>query len=65
MNSTLNRSEYKILENTWKNALKDGKEVTIKVAPIYEKDSMRPAQFRVDYSINGEKYKAELPNYKE
>jgi hypothetical protein len=65
MNSTLNRSEYKILENTWKNALKEGKEVAIKVKPIYEKDSMRPAQFRVDYSINGEKYKAELPNYKE
>ncbi len=65
MDSTLNRSEYKSLENTWKSALKEGKEVIVKIKPIYEGDSVRPSQFRVDYSISGEKFRAELTNYKE
>ncbi|WP_196603020.1 DNA/RNA non-specific endonuclease [Pectinatus frisingensis] len=65
MNSTLNRSKYKSLENTWKKALADGKEVKVKIEPIYEGNSSRPSQFGVNYFINGGKFSAELTNYKE
>lgn len=47
MNATLNRSEYKTLENTWKKTLEEGKEVTIKVKPIYEEKSSRPSEFKI------------------
>ncbi len=65
MNSTLNRSEYKSLENTWKSALQEGKDVTVEVKPIYDGAFVRPSQFGVDYTINGEKFRVELTNYKE
>ncbi|MGG3639967.1 DNA/RNA non-specific endonuclease [Bacillus gobiensis] len=63
MNATLNRSEYKTLENTWKKALEEGKEVTIKVKPIYEEQSLRPSEFKINYSIDGKKYSDRLTNY--
>lgn len=63
MNSTLNRSEYKILENTWKKALEEGKEVKVNVKPIYEGKSTRPSEFKINYSINGKKYSERLTNY--
>lgn len=63
MNSTLNRSEYKILENTWKKALVEGKEVKVNVKPIYEGKSTRPSEFKINYSINGKKYSERLTNY--
>ncbi|MEB2494456.1 DNA/RNA non-specific endonuclease, partial [Peribacillus frigoritolerans] len=63
MNATLNRSEYKTLENTWKKALVEGKEVTIKVKPIYEAQSTRPSEFKINYVIDGKKYSDRLTNY--
>ncbi|MGG4198699.1 T7SS effector LXG polymorphic toxin [Peribacillus frigoritolerans] len=63
MNATLNRSEYKTLENTWKKALVEGKEVTIKVKPIYEAQSARPSEFKINYVIDGKKYSDRLTNY--
>lgn len=36
MNSTLNKSDYKKLENIWKKALQEGKQVNVKIEPIYE-----------------------------
>lgn len=63
MNATLNRSEYKTLENTWKKALEEGKDVTIKVKPIYEGKSTRPTEFKINYSIDGKKYSDRLINY--
>ncbi|MQR94657.1 T7SS effector LXG polymorphic toxin [Fictibacillus phosphorivorans] len=63
MNSTLNRSEYKTLENTWKKALEEGKEVIIKVKPIYEGQSTRPSEFKINYSLDGKKYSDRLTNY--
>lgn len=63
MNAMLNRSEYKTLENTWKKALEEGKEVTIKVKPIYEGQSVRPSEFKINYSIDGKKYSERLINY--
>ena len=63
MNATLNRSEYKTLENTWRKAIEEGKEVTIKVKPIYDKKSHRPSEFKINYSIDGKKYSERLTNY--
>lgn len=63
MNATLNRSEYKTLENTWKKALGEGKEVAVKVKPIYEGKSSRPSEFKISYSIDGKKYSDRLTNY--
>ena len=63
MNSTLNRSEYKSLENTWKSALQEGKDVTVEVKPIYNSESVRPAKFDIEYTIEGKKYKRSLTNY--
>lgn len=62
MDATLNRSEYKILENTWKSALQEGKEVNVKIEPIYEGDSARPSKFKVDYTIDGKAYSERLTN---
>nr|OZC15884.1 putative ribonuclease YeeF [Sporomusa silvacetica DSM 10669] len=63
MDSTLNRSEYKALENTWKTALNDGKTVNVKIEPTYNTNSLRPAKFDIEYTIDGKKYEVNLKNY--
>lgn len=63
MNATLNRSEYKALENTWKKALEERKTVEVKIEPIYKGNSTRPFKFEVEYKINGKKYEVHLTNY--
>ena len=63
MDSNLNRVEYKTLENTWKSALKEGKEVEVSIEPIYNGESLRPEKFDIEYSIDGVKYDALLKNY--
>ncbi|WP_233532395.1 DNA/RNA non-specific endonuclease [Paenibacillus alkalitolerans] len=63
MDATLNRSEYKVLENTWKKALEEGKTVEVRVEPIYSGDSARPSKFEVEYKIDGKKYEVNLTNY--
>lgn len=63
MNATLNRSEYKALENIWKKALEEGKAVQVKIFPIYKNGSTRPSKFEVEYIIDGKKYEVQLTNY--
>ncbi|MBO2535686.1 DNA/RNA non-specific endonuclease [Rummeliibacillus suwonensis] len=63
MNATLNRKEYKALETSWKKALEEGKEVTVRVKPIYEGKSSRPTEFKISYTIDGKKYSDRLTNY--
>lgn len=63
MNATLNRSEYKSLENTWKKSLEEGKTVEVKIEPIYNGNSSRPSKFEVTYKIDGKKYEVNLTNY--
>ena len=55
MDEKLNRVDFKKLENTLADAVKDGAEVKLKVEPVYEGDSKRPSEFRVSYSIDGDK----------
>ena len=55
MDSKLNQGDYAKLENTLASAIKDGANVTLRVEPVYEKDSTRPSEIKVTYSINGER----------
>lgn len=55
MDSNLNRSEWKKMENIWARSLKDNKEITVKIEPIYIGNSDKPAKINVRYTIEGEK----------
>lgn len=55
MDAKLNQGDFAKLENTLADAVKDGADVRLKVEPIYEGDSTRPSEFRVTYSIDGDK----------
>lgn len=41
------------MENTWANALKDGKQVNVKIEPVYTGENKCPESFSVTYSIDG------------
>jgi hypothetical protein len=55
MNANLNKGEWKKLENSWANALKEGKKVEVKIEPVYLGDGKRPDGFNVLYKIGKEK----------
>lgn len=55
MERSLNRGDYAKLEGTLAEAVKDGADVRMKVEPVYNGDSNRPNEFRVSYSIDGDK----------
>lgn len=61
----INRNDFRKLENELAKVVKDGKEVYVKVEPVYEGDSRRPAAVVVTYSINGEEHVRVFPNNKE
>ena len=66
MDSELNQhGDYKKMENTLADAMKDGVKVELKVEPVYEGDSTRPSEFRVTYSMDGEKEVAVFKNESE
>jgi len=55
MDAKLNQGDFAKLEKTLADAVKDDADVRLKVEPVYEGDSTRPAEFRVSYSIDGDK----------
>lgn len=55
MDQELNRGDYAKLEGTLAEAVNDGADVRLKVEPIYEGNSSRPSEFKVSYSIDGDK----------
>ncbi|CAQ85451.1 conserved hypothetical protein [Photorhabdus asymbiotica] len=55
MDGNLNKGAWKQMENTWEKALKDGKQVDVKIEPIYSGNNIRPDRLNVQYSINGER----------
>lgn len=63
--ANINRNDFKNFENELAKEVKDGKEVNIKVEPIYEGDSKRPVAIVVTYSINGEESVRVFPNGQE
>ncbi len=50
---TLNRGEYKNMENELAKQVKSGKEVYVEIEPQYDGDSRRPKALLVQYSIDG------------
>jgi len=57
-----NRSAYKKLENGWEAALKEGKQVRVRIVPTFAGNSQRPTGIRVEYSINGSPQAVEFEN---
>lgn len=66
MDSELNQhGDYMKMENTLADAMRDGAKVELKVEPMYESNSTRPTEFRVTYTIDGEKEVAVFKNESE
>ena len=51
MDSHLNRSEYKSMENTWAKAIEENKKVDVDVKIKYPPESERPDRIIVKYKI--------------
>lgn len=60
--SNVNLSKYKVLENKWANAIKEGKNVAVDVNIEYQGNSMRPSKFIVKYAIDGKSVTVNLQN---
>ncbi len=59
MNSQINRAggKWYNMETEWANALKQGKDVQVKIQSIYEPNNLRPVSFKIKYTIEGERTK--------
>ena len=55
MNKALNRGDWKSMESTWKNALKNDQKLKVKITPMYSNSSQRPSAFYVEYKIDKNK----------
>ena len=55
MDAQLNHGDFVKLEKTLADAVKDKADVKLKVEPVYENDSTRPSEFKVSYSIDGDR----------
>ena len=53
MDGNLNKGAWKQMENAWAKALKEGKQVNVKIEPVHIGDSVRPDSFNVTYTIDG------------
>ena len=52
MDKIVNRSDYRIMENQWKNALQEGKEVKVTIDIVYDGVNKRPMGFNVIYKVD-------------
>lgn len=55
MDAQLNHGDFSKLEKTLADAVKGKADVKLKVEPVYEGDSTRPSEFKVSYSIDGDR----------
>ena len=55
MDAQLNHGDFAKLEKTLADAVRDKADVKLKVEPVYENDSTRPSEFKVSYSIDGDR----------
>lgn len=62
MRRTINRGDYKKMENEIAKALQEGKKVTVHIDLEYNEDSGRPSKIRSEYSIDGQKTEVEFDN---
>ena len=56
MNSNLNRSLWKKLENGWAKSLQEGKTVKVKIEPVYRGTDIRSIKFKISYSIDNGRF---------
>ena len=59
MRRNLNRSDWKIMENTWKKASDQGQKVQVEIKINYSGASQRPISFDVRYKIGKNVWKTE------
>lgn len=62
MRRTINRGDYKKMENEISKALQEGKKVNIHIDLVYDGDSQRPSKIRAEYTIDGKKTVIEFDN---
>ena len=60
--SNVNLSKFKVLENKWAKALKNGEKVEVKMKINYTGNELRPSSFDVNYIIDGESFDINIPN---
>ena len=58
----VNRSEYKVIEDIWAKALKEGKKVSVDIEVHYADGGARPTGFTVQYAIDGKWKKQTIEN---
>lgn len=63
--ANINRNDFKNFENELAKEVKDGKDVKVKIEPVYDGDSRRPDAIVVTYSIDGEESVRVFPNGQE
>lgn len=63
--ANINRNDFKNFENELAKEVKNGKEVKVKIEPVYDGDSRRPSAIVVTYSIDGEESVIVFPNGQE
>lgn len=59
---TFNRGSYRALEDQWARAIRAGKQVKVRIEPIYEGSSRRPSFLNVWFRIDGERQSVQYPN---
>ena len=62
MDAKLNQKDLAKIENTLADAVKSGAKADYKIEPVYKGDSRRPSEFKVTYSIDGDKEVAVFKN---
>ena len=55
MDGEVNQGDYRKIETKLETALKEGADVRAETEPVYEGNSTRPKEFKVTYTIDGEK----------
>ena len=58
----VNQSEYKILENQWARALKNGQDVNVDIKINYDIGGVRPTSFDVKYTIDAMPFRKTITN---
>lgn len=65
MDAKLNHWDFYKVEKTLADAVKDNADVKLKVEPVYNDDSTRPSEFKVSYSIDGDRETVVFRNERE
>jgi hypothetical protein len=60
--ANLNQGAWKTMENSWADAMVQGKDVKIEVEAIFSGTSKRPDSFKVKYTIDGQPFQENFIN---